>query len=151
HLIPLLQDNFCAKQIQRDILHSISKNPNLIFNSCDKGGGLACTTRSGYDGEIQRQLSDTDSYCKLKGDLTVYKTDMYYFLSRAHEAGDLTDEERGYLINKRPTKAAMYILPKTHKDCQEPLFHVIDFHIRPLVTKLPSYLRDTGDFINQLS
>lgn len=92
---------------------------------------------------------------------------MYYFLSRAHEATYLTDKERGYLINKQPTKAAMYILPKTHKDYQEfpperpivarndsltePLIHLIDFHIRPLVMKLPSYLRDTGDFINQLS
>lgn len=53
------------------MLHSISKNPNLIFKSCDKGGGLACMTRSDYDGEIHRQLSDTDSYCKLKGDLPV--------------------------------------------------------------------------------
>ena len=134
------------------MLHSSSKNPNLIFKGCDKGGGLAIINRSYYDGEIHRQLFVTYSYRKnLKGDPTcVYKTNINFFLSRAHEAGYLTDREWGYLTNKQPTTAIINVLPKAQKDYQEfppghpivaindflseHLSNLIDFHIRHLPT-----------------
>lgn len=58
----------CSK-IQRDMLHSISKKkiPTLSSRNVMK----ACMNGFDNDGEIHRQLSDTDSYCKLKGDLPV--------------------------------------------------------------------------------
>jgi hypothetical protein len=73
----------CSK-IQREMLHSSSKNPNLIFKGCDKGGGLAIINRSYYDGEIHRQMFVTYSYRKLKGDPTcVYKTNIHFFFQQS--------------------------------------------------------------------
>ena len=60
----------------------------------------------------------------------------------------------------------MSCLPKVHKSLSqppgrplvasndsltEPLSQFVDRHLRPIVTKMPSYLRDTGDFIEHLS
>ena len=82
---------------------------------------------------------------------------------------DMTDRK---IINKetvnyhRPQKARtsrFYILPKIHKDgipgrpivssCGAPTERIsqfVDFHFRPLVEKIPSYIKDATDFLLKL-
>lgn len=69
-----------------------------------------------------------------------------------------------FLTTNHPVTPVIYILPKVHKtlvkppgrpivacndSLMEPLY--VDRILRPLVVQLPSYLRDTNDFIEQLS
>lgn len=96
-----------------------------------------------------------------------YKSEIDHFLKQALSLGCINQAEYKYLTKDFPIKPVIYGLPKVHKTfdgfpkCRpiiasigsltEPLSNFVDHHIRPLVEKLPSYLKDTGDFINQFS
>ena len=67
------------------------------------------------------------------------------------------------LLTKHPRIARFYTLPKIHKDgnpgrpivnsigtITEKLSAYIDQHIRPLVPNIPTYIKDTTDFINTI-
>ena len=67
------------------------------------------------------------------------------------------------LLTKHPRIASFYTLPKIHKDenpgrpivngigtITEKLSAYIDQHIRPLVPNIPTYIKDTTDFINTI-
>ena len=77
---------------------------------------------------------------------------------------DLIDEKtKQYLIQPDVKPGRFYILPKVHKPGNpgrpivssnshpsERISHLIDRHLQPLVYKLPSYVKDTNDFLNKL-
>lgn len=97
----------------------------------------------------------------------IFKREIDAFLNLAHSTGHITDSEKKFLIKEHPTIPVIYTLPKVHKQftkippgrpivssnnsLTEPLSKYIDHHIRSLVTDLPTYIRDTGDLICQLS
>lgn len=152
---------------EKQALMRLSKNNDIVVKPCDKGGGLTLLNKSDYDNEIRRQLSDTSFYQKLQFDPTRrFKMDIDTFLANALSASTISKPEKEYLTNDYPTKPVLYTLPKVHKSLTnvpgrpivsgiggltEPLSNFVDAHIRPLVTRLPSYIRDTGDFLEQLS
>lgn len=153
---------------ERVCLKKLSKESDIIFKGADKGGGLICMDRVNYETEIAKQLADTVAYSKLPSDPTTkFKREIDTFLNAALAAGHITSSEKKFLINEHPTIPVIYTLPKVHKQftkippgrpivssnnsLTEPLSKYIDHHIRSLVTDLPSYIRDTGDLINQLS
>lgn len=152
---------------QLSSLSSLSKNNHVIFKGADKGGGLVSMNRSDYENEVHRQLSDVDSYKKLDNNPTsTYKREIDIFLNDAHEKGYVNLSEKKFLTTHNPTIPVIYVLPKVHKpfdnfpagrpivssigSLTEPLSQFVDAHLRPLVEDLPSYLRDTGDFIDKL-
>ena len=68
-----------------------------------------------------------------------------------------------YLIQSDVKPGRFYILPKVHKPGNpgrpivssnshptERLSHFVDYHLQPLVHKLPSFVKDTNDFLNKL-
>lgn len=145
----------------------MSKNQEVIIKPADKGGGIVLMNRCDYNMEIRRLLSDVMFYKQLPIDPTRrFKKEIDIFLTKAHSESLLTKSEKDYLTNDYPTKPVFYILPKVHKSLTnvpgrpivsgigsltEPLSNFVDAHIRPLVVKLPSYLKDTNDFLEQLS
>lgn len=165
--MPVNKSSNCTKS-QQMALSSLAKNNNVIFKSADKGGGLVSMNRTDYEQEVLRQLSDELSYTKLTGNPTAsYKREIDNFIHEGYNKQYLTSSERDYLISKNPTIPVIYILPKVHKSftkfpagrpivssngsLTEPLSTFIDAHIRPLVEGLPSYLRDTGHFIDTIT
>ena len=77
---------------------------------------------------------------------------------------DLIDEKtKQYFIQPNVKPGRFYILPKVHKPSNpgrpivssnshptERISHFVDHHLQPLVHKLPSYVKDTYDFLNKL-
>lgn len=123
--------------------------------------------RSDYEQEILRQLSDVDSYKKLDNNPTsTFKREIDIFLNDAFDRGYINLSERKFLSTENPITPVIYVIPKVHKpfdkfpagrpivssigSLTEPLFKFVDAHLRPLVESLPSYLRDTGHFIETL-
>ena len=152
---------------ERDMLKTLSKNHNVIYRPADKGGGLCVLNRTDYVNEAMSQLSNTSCYVKLDKDPTVtYKKEIDSFLQDSMLEGCITPTECKFLTKEHPSVPLFYCVPKIHKSLShppgrpivasndsltEPLSQFVDRHMRPIVTKLPSYLRDTGDFIHQLS
>ena len=74
------------------------------------------------------------------------------------------DESAKYLNDNSPKPGRFYIIPKIHKlghprrstvsrqqQSPERISQFADHHLQPLVTKLPSYIKDTTRFPNELN
>ncbi len=93
-----------------------------MIRSADKSGSVAVQNKEAYRTEILRQLSNSQFYIPLTCDPTVkFIQEVNSFLCSA-----LNDN---------------FI--------DEPISQYIDLHIKPLVAKLPSLLKDTTDFLNK--
>ena len=81
-----------------------------------------------------------------------------------HRDEQINDKTKKYLIQSDPKPGRFYILPKIHKTGNsgrpivssnshptERISDFVDYHLQPLVSKLPSYVKDTNDFLNKLT
>ena len=77
--------------------------------------------------------------------------------------GLIDDKTRQYLLRTDAKPGRFYILPKIHKPGNpgrpivssnshptERISQFVDYHHQPLVHKLPSFVKDTNDFLNKL-
>ena len=77
----------------------------------------------------------------------------------------MEQEERLYLTNRHPKIPVLYLIPKIHKNLSNPpgrpiisamdsllenTSRYIDSFLRPYVISLPSYIKDTGDFLRTI-
>ena len=113
-----------------------------------------------------RQLSDVGVYVTLDKDPT---NDMIKKVNnrvqRAHEEGCISDSTLDYLLVNSTTKAGrFYLLPKLHKKgcpgrpvisgCNTPtekISEFVDYHLKSLVASIPSFVKDTNDFLHKLT
>ena len=78
---------------------------------------------------------------------------------------EIDQQAYSYLLPRRSRPARFYILPKIHKNKQNPpgrpivsanshptenISQFVDSHLNPLVPKLPSYIKDTTHFLKKL-
>ena len=121
--------------------------------------------RARYINEAIRQLSDVGVYVTLDKDPN---TDMIKMVNnrvqRAHEEGSISDSALYYLLVNSTGKAGrFYLLPKLHKKgcpgrpvisgCNtltEKISEFVDYHLKPLVASIPSYVKDTNDCPHKL-
>lgn len=152
---------------ERQALDKLCKDKNIVVKPADKGGGLVIMPKTLYDQEVLRQLQDLSYYRALPTDPTSrFQKEIELFLQQAHSSSLISEREFQYLFNRTPTRPAFYILPKVHKNLSnppgrpivagnnsltEPLSNFVDFILRPLITLLPSYLKDTSDFLKCMS
>ena len=84
-------------------------------------------------------------------------------LQEMFEMNNINKDALKYLTPTEPWMARFYHLPKIHKtgnpgrpivsSCGPPTERIseyVDHHLRPLVVQIPSYLRDTTDFLRKL-
>uniref|UniRef100_A0A671PRP7 Uncharacterized protein n=1 Tax=Sinocyclocheilus anshuiensis TaxID=1608454 RepID=A0A671PRP7_9TELE len=151
---------------EQEALDELCRNKDIVIKPADKGGGLVIMPRVLYNHEVFRQLENTSYYQALPSDpMTRFQSEIEKFIQEAHFHQLISDKEMRYLLNRSPTRPVFYILPKVHKNLvnppgrpivagnnslPEPLSNFVDFVLRPLVTSLPSYLRDTADFLQCL-
>ena len=117
-----------------------------------------------YMDECNRQLTDTKFYQRLDEDITAeIQKRVTFYVNRMHKDKLINDKTKQYLIQSDVKPGRFYILPKIHKPGNpgrpivssnshptERLSHFVDYHLQPLVHKLPSFVKDTNDFLNKL-
>ena len=77
-----------------------------------------------------------------------------------HDEGHISEMNRNYLIVDQPKAGRFYLLPKIHKSGNpdrpivsanghhtKKISEFVDLHLQPHVQNLPSYLKDTTDFL----
>ena len=111
-----------------------------------------------------RQLTDTKFYRLLNEDITAdIQKRVTFYVDRMHNDKLINDKTRQYLKQSDVKPGRFYILPKVHKPGNpgrpivssnghptERLSHFVDYHLQPLVHKLPSFVKDTNDSLNKL-
>lgn len=111
-----------------------------------------------------RQLSDTHNYLKLKSDPTKkYKVTLTVLISKGVKLGVFDGKLAESLVAEYPVVSSFYHLLKTHQglnslhgrsiisgigSLNERLGQLLDKLLQPLVSKLPSHLKDTNHLLN---
>ncbi|CAM5115567.1 unnamed protein product [Eretmochelys imbricata] len=146
---------------ERNAIHSLRNNSDIIIKKADKGGAVVIMNRSEYEQEAARQLSNTSFYKPLPYDPTEsYQKQLQHMLKKLPEKAQ--DQIRTD-TPLEPRPGIFYLLPKIHKPgtpgrpiisgigtLTAGLSGYVDSLLRPYATSTPSYLRDTTDFLRKL-
>ena len=149
---------------EKRALGSLRKNSDIVITSSDKGSTIVVLDSNDYLSEVQRQLSDTSSYTPTSRDLNpAFHRNIQSFLKKKAPKEGLSSGDISLLSPPHPRTPHFYILPKIHKTNNpgrpivsslnsptERISSFVDHYLQPLVHSLPSYIKDTYDFLNRL-
>lgn len=151
--------HFNLSKDEINALDWLSTNDNLIIKRADKGGAVVVWGRDDYIKEALRQLQNCEYYQPLKFDpAEKIKTELMEILTFAKTEEWITQNEFEFLWSKEPRIPTFYMLPKIHKNLEnppgrpiisgnesitEPASKFVDYFIKPIVKDLPSYIQDT--------
>ena len=127
-------------------------------------GAIVLMNRQDYTDEAVRQLSDTNFYLRQDTDLTEsHSTTIRAFLSKMLENDEIDQKYFDCLNPIKSRTARFYFLPKIHKKIvkrrpiisgngcpTEMISAFVDDHLKDYVKLMPSYVRDTTDFIKKV-
>lgn len=155
---PTMDDKSTLRDLQDDV--------SIVIRNSDKGGMVVVMDASVYHDEAIRQLSDQNIYMKLLGDPTrTYRGILYNLIKKGTHLGVLSIKEAESLIPECPIIATFHHLPKTHKgldplygrpivagisSLNERLRQWLDGQLHPIVSSLPSFLKDTNHLLNAM-
>ncbi|XP_066275237.1 uncharacterized protein [Branchiostoma lanceolatum] len=161
----LFKTNICSAE--REALAELSRRTDIIIKPADKGSAVVIMKREDYIQEALRQLSNKDHYkhidsCPTEEHAALVRTTLFKLLNEGTTC--ISEDEFNYLAPVHPRTPVFYLLPKIHKegnpgrpiisanDCAtERISEFADHHLRPLVQRLPSYIKDTTDFLQKLN
>ena len=145
-------------------MEKLAKRKDIFVTNVDKGGALVIMDVEKYINEANRQLSDKSSYKKLQEDPTLQHSNLVNDTMNRFKKGNLLSKKLAdglKSVNAKTPK--FYISPKIHKENNpgRPVINSInrhtseiscffDHHLQPLVREIPSYIKDTNDFINKI-
>ena len=137
---------------------------SLFLRTVRAFASSAVMSRDDYIKEGIWQLSDANFYVKLDYDPTPNHIDeIHYTLLKALQRDEITKKIFEFLVPTDCTTPARYFLPKIHKEKitarpiisgnnspTEKISAFVDEHIKMMVPLIPSYVRDTPDFIKRI-
>ena len=151
-------------------LRSLARDDSIVLKKADKSGTIVIMKKCDYIAEVERQLHNCDYYEKLEADPSeeVKSKIMNCMEELSEETPFISD-----LFDVFPSEIRtpqFYILPKTHKERDENLpigypgrpivsacnsstdniSKYVDYVLNPLMQSLPSYVKDTTNFIQKL-
>uniref|UniRef100_A0A803J933 Reverse transcriptase domain-containing protein n=1 Tax=Xenopus tropicalis TaxID=8364 RepID=A0A803J933_XENTR len=151
---------------EREAITSLSQNPNITIRPADKGGSVVIQDYSDYRQEILQQLADKTIYKRLDRDPgPTFKKTIDNSLRLGLDGGFITNDTFKFLTKEFPKCPIFYTLPKIHKNlttppgrpivsaCDsllQPLSIYVDYYLQPIVHKMDTYIRDTGDLLVKL-
>lgn len=155
----LKRDNLSTDE--RKALISLKNRTDIVIKPADKGGAVVIQDLESYVAEGYRQLNDDKFYTKLDSDLTAqHEMQVNNLIDQLHSQGEINEELSELLKQSQSRTPILYFLPKIHKKdnpgrpvvssvgCHtEKISAYLDNFLKPLARKLPSYVKDTTDFI----
>ena len=151
---------------ERLALRELTANRSLIVDKADKGSTIVVRHRDDYIRDGLEHLSDPNTYLELDKD---YTGEMYTFVNKT-----LQDFKIRSLLSpgmadycfppKTPRTSQIYFLLKIHKNpmsvrpivstIDSPTANILaflDHYLQPVMKQLPAYLKDTTQFLNELT
>ena len=147
----------------RKALKQLEKRQDIIISNDDKGGAVVIMDTDKYIEESDRQLSDRTNYKKLQNDPTLQHNKLVNdTITRFIKEKLLPQNIADGLSTSNPRTPKFYLSPKIHKpnnpghpvissvDCHTSnILRYVDYHLQPIVKNIPSYIKDTNDFIKK--
>jgi hypothetical protein len=150
---------------ERTVLQNLRSNEDIIIKPADKSSAVVVMDKSAYIREAERQLTDDRFYNKLDKDPTKqFSDEITNELNNMYDNGDIDEKTLEYLIPDSPKPDRFYLLPKIHKANKpgrpivsanghptETISGFVDFHLRQHVEALPSFIKDTTDYLQKMA
>ena len=151
-------------------VRSLADDRSIEIKKADKGSCVVVWDRNYYLLEAERQLSDTEVYRDVSNTeniLSKLSETSNRMFSSLKKRGFLTEKQMKYFtyeFKKATNFGKLYLLPKIHKrlhnvpgrpvisNCGSPTekcSEFLDHHLKPIMQKGWSYIKDSGDFINK--
>ena len=149
-------------QRQKIALRKLRKRKDIVIKKADKGSTVVIQDRQDYIEMGLEHLSDRDTYNELEEDQTKQVANEVTQAIRAmYQEGQIDKPTAEYLLPPPMVRTQeMYFLKKIHKNppsarpivsgCSGPTERIstyLDHWLQPLAKSLPSYIRDTKEFI----
>jgi hypothetical protein len=145
-------------------LRELTSNTDIIIKGADKGSGIVIMDSDRYVQEALRQLNDVSTYRLLDHDPSpAIESQLKSLVDRVHKNDSITSDMATYAIPSEHKPARFYLLPKVHKpgvpgrpvvSCcgalTENLSEIVDHIVKPYITAVTSYLKDTNDFLSKI-
>lgn len=158
------KQRFNLKKNERSSIKSLQDNKDITIKPADKGGAIVILNTTDYITECMRQLSNKDHYRYLiNNPEKELNKKIFDTLKAAQHQGLIDQDEFDCLYTKYPRTSNFYCLPKIHKNnnpgrpivnsigsITEKISCYVDEQIKDLAKKVPSYIKDTSDFLRQL-
>lgn len=172
-----VRDNLStSERVAMKNLIDLRSNGEIIIQPLDKTGGLAIFDREDYITGIGKILKETattstgivsNNYKEVTNkDLKIGLTKVRAAVEAAENSGFLDKDEASAMIPSEAKPGRLYGLAKDHKEfvgippfrpivsgsgcLTENISLFLDHHAKPLVSKLPSFIEDTPDFLRAI-
>ena len=161
---PTHRSNDNIRSTERKALSSLRKRTDIVIKPADKGSATVVMSKDDYLSRVMHHLNNTHFYEKLSDDPTErFTAEIRSLLEEMKDKKVLEKENFCFLQPRNVRTSPFYILPKIHKpgipgrpivsSCGAPtekISYFVDHHLNPLVKKIPSYIKDTNDFLTKL-
>ena len=144
----------------RNAIKRLQERKDIVIKPADKGGAIVVWRRDLYLQEALRQISNTDFYYPIENDPTPHQQDIITATVAELISQKSLPNSATNLIQDNPRCSMFYLLPKIHKvdntgrpivstiNCPTELIsQYLDGIFFSLVTKLPTFIKDTTDVI----
>ena len=149
---------------ERTSMKELSEREDIIITKADKGGAVVIVDVKDYIKEAERQLNNTENYRKLQEDPTATNMKLVNDTMERFKKQKLINEKVAEGLKRNdPKTAKFYLRPKIHKEgnpgrpvvssvnCHTAnISKYVDYHLQPIVKEIPSYVKDTQDFLKKL-
>ncbi|XP_063398914.1 uncharacterized protein LOC134683533 [Mytilus trossulus] len=146
-------------------INNLKSRDDIVIKQADKGSAVVVINKTDYIEEGNRQLSNTKFYKHLESDPTKeISKQINEVLSDMNSKKHIDDDTYDYLRpDETCTAGRFYLLPKLHKEGTpgrpivsandhptEKISEFVDYHLRPHVRTMPSYIQDTTDYLKKM-
>ena len=149
---------------KRTRMKELSEREDIIITKADKGGAVVIVDVKDYIKEAERQLNNTENYRKLQEDPTATNMKLVNDTIERFKKQKLINEKVAEGLKRNdPKTAKFYLQPKILKEgnpgrpvvssvnCHTAnISKYVDYHLQPIVKEIPSYVKDTQDFLKKL-
>jgi peptide-methionine (R)-S-oxide reductase len=148
---------------QSKALNRLRRRKDIIIKPSDKGCGVCILTPQQYMDEAFRQLEVEQNYKKLDENIIPQIQRKIKRTVEKHVCtGAIPQKTANLLTVESPTPARFYMLPKVHKNMNQPpgrpimagngtpterISEYVDEHLKKHISKIPSYIKDTNHFL----
>lgn len=160
--------------VELSALKQLKQAKHIVIKPADKGSAVVVLNRDQYIFEVQRQLNDTVYYKKLEKPIYLDTIPLVDEILKQLKLKKFIDAKQARYLKGdfEPRERRFYILPKIHKspekwtipfqlppgrpivsDCGSETYRTaeyLDFHLNPLATRHPAYIKDTYHFVEMI-
>ena len=149
---------------EKTSMKELSEQEDIIITKAEKGAAIVIVDVKDYIKEAERQLNNTENYRKRQEDLAATNMKLVNDTIERLKKQKLINEKYAEGLKRNdPKTPKFYPRLKIHKEgnpgrpavssvnCHTAnISKYVDYHLQPIVKEIPSYVKDTQDFLKKI-